>query len=101
MEAMLVGLPCVATHVGGNHDLLDPDVQAPARILPGEFHLCSNGILVAPDDPIGLKNALEFFIGSESVRTHTGVSARNWIIENVLLETVADKYLDLYGTLLQ
>ncbi len=60
MEAMSLGVPVVASRVGG----------VPALVESGE-----NGILIAPADTVELARAIETMVGSESVRRKMGAKA--------------------------
>jgi glycosyltransferase involved in cell wall biosynthesis len=60
LEAMAVGLPCVATSVGG----------VPEVITDG-----SEGLLVPPGDPAGLADALNKLLSDSSHRTSAGARA--------------------------
>lgn len=60
LEAMAAGLPVVATRVGGI-----PEIVAEGR----------TGILVAPDDPTGLANALARMAGDRGLREEMGRGA--------------------------
>lgn len=99
MEAMSAGLPCVATNIGGNTDLLEPEGGGGAIPL-GEFHLAGNGVLVNPEDPEGLAAALQLLIGDQALRERLGRQARSWVTEHCCLERVTERYLELYDELL-
>jgi glycosyltransferase involved in cell wall biosynthesis len=100
MEAMAAGLPCIATKIGGNSDLLNPEGVG-EKIPAGEFLVCENGILVNPDDEIGLKKAIVFLASADdNLRQTLGMRAGRWIREHCCLERVTDRYLELYEELL-
>lgn len=100
MEALASGLPCVATNIGGNSDLIAPE-GAFGVIEPGGYRLCSNGVLVNPDDSAGLAGAIRYLLGEEALRRELGQRARSWVEENLAISTVATHYLELYERLLQ
>lgn len=99
MEAMAAGLPCIATNIGGNIDLLDPEGEY-GTIPLGKFQIARNGVLVNSEDPKGLEAALRLLICDQSLRERLGRQARSWIVEHCCLERVTDRYLELYGELL-
>ena len=68
LEYMACGKPVIATAVGGNVELID----------------CHNGILVPPDDPQALAEALEELVMNEGKRHEMGLRA---------LEKVEEKYI--------
>jgi glycosyltransferase involved in cell wall biosynthesis len=101
MEAMSAGLPCIATNIGGNSDLINPASEA-RKIETGEFIVCDNGILVNPNDPVGLKRAIDCMVSAgDSLRERLGQQAREWIRNNCSLERVVENYLNLYHDLLK
>lgn len=61
IEAMSVGLPVVATNVGGNSELVDNN---------------ETGFLVERSDAISLANKLDILIGDESLRGRMGCNGR-------------------------
>jgi glycosyltransferase involved in cell wall biosynthesis len=61
LEALCCGLPVVATSVGGIPDMIDDGV---------------NGILVQPDDPTELANAISSILDNESLRRKLAANAR-------------------------
>lgn len=99
LEAMAQGLPCVASSIGGNTDLLSPQTE-PAEIPHGGFLIAENGLLVNRDDPEGLALALRALADDEGLRARLGRSAQAWVIRHCSLEQVAARYLDLYVELL-
>jgi glycosyltransferase involved in cell wall biosynthesis len=62
MEAMSMGLPCVATRVGGVPDAIDDGVE---------------GLLVEPRDPAGLADALLWLLADEGRRKEMSVAAED------------------------
>jgi glycosyltransferase involved in cell wall biosynthesis len=61
MEAMAYGLPVVATHVGGNSELVEDRVT---------------GLLVAPQQPTAMAEGLNQLISNLPLRQQLGVAAR-------------------------
>jgi glycosyltransferase involved in cell wall biosynthesis len=94
LEAMSYGLPCIATNVGGNSELIREDEQK--KIIPGKFIIGRNGLLINPDDVEGLSEALLYFIENGLERQKMGNRARLYIQENYSIDLIADKYIGLY-----
>jgi glycosyltransferase involved in cell wall biosynthesis len=84
LEAMACGLPCVATAVGGNVDL----------IREGE-----TGLLVEPGDVQALCQAILALAADESLRERLGRGARKAVDRCYALPHVAARYLELYQSL--
>lgn len=99
MEAMMCGLPCIVSAVGGNTDLVAPECPHPV-LGPGKFLIASNGVLVNHDDPDGIAAAIGLLAGDEALRERLGGSASAWIRQHCSLEKVAAGYVELYEELL-
>ncbi|MBI3243732.1 MAG: glycosyltransferase family 4 protein [Chloroflexi bacterium] len=84
LEAMATGLPVVATSVGGTTDL----------ITPGE-----NGLLVPPDSPPALQEALLTLLADEARRTEMGRRGREQVLGDYALPAVAGRLRNLYNQL--
>lgn len=97
LEAMSHGIPCIATNVGGNGELLGGENK---EILRGGYLLAKNGLLINPDDVKGLSEAILYFIRDERAREEMGKRARNFIQENYSIDLVAETYLSLYRSIL-
>ena len=65
LEAMSVGLPCVATAVGGVAELIEHG---------------RNGSVVPPRDPAALAAALAGLLRSAEARATTGAAARDCVV---------------------
>ncbi len=94
LEAMSYGLPCIATNVGGNFELIGEGEQK--NIVPGKFIIGRSGLLVNPDDVEGLSSAILYFLGNGPERREMGNRARLYIQENYSIDLIADKYVKLY-----
>jgi glycosyltransferase involved in cell wall biosynthesis len=84
LEAMVSGLPCIATHIPGNLALIQDG---------------RNGLLVMPNNPGELARAIEQVARDEQLRASLGRAARDAIEKSFALEMVADRYIELYGQL--
>jgi len=85
LEAMVMGLPCLATHVPGNDEL----------IVDGE-----NGLLVEPENPLVMSQALARLIQDKTLQVRLGQAARKSISERYAIEVIAEAYIKLYHSLL-
>lgn len=86
LEAMMAGLPIVATAVGGNLD----------AIRDG-----ADGLLVPPHSPQQLGEALLTLALDPALRKRLGQSAKARAIEHFSLEACVQKYADLYTGLVE
>jgi glycosyltransferase involved in cell wall biosynthesis len=87
----------VATFVGGNVDLLGPELErAPAA---GAYVRGSAGLLVAPADVAALAAALRDLCADPGLRRALGEAAYRRCRDGHSIEAVARAYLDLYRTL--
>lgn len=84
LEAMATGLPVVATSVGGTTDL----------ITHGE-----NGLLVPPDSPPALQEALLTLLADEARRSDMGRRGRDQVIHDYALPTIVGRLYNLYRQL--
>ncbi|MEH2066671.1 MAG: glycosyltransferase [Nostoc sp.] len=85
IEAMLAGLPIVATRVG----------SIPEAITDGE-----TGLLVNKDDVNGLAAALRQLRDNAQLRLHLGIQAREVAQRNFTVEKMVKRYEDLWQELL-
>ena len=86
LEAMATGLPCIATAVGGTPEVLDNG-------------RC--GILLPPNQPTQLANAIiELSINSDKA-ARLGAAARDRIMSHYAFTVVGDLYRTLYEQLFQ
>lgn len=100
LEAMAAGLPCIATDIGGNRDLLHPGGGS-IKIESGEFFVGENGILVNVDDIVGLAGAVNHLAMDSISRENLGRKARCWVEESCSMTKISASYLRLYNELLE
>lgn len=81
LEAGISGLPVIATRVGG----------LPECILDGE-----TGILVDPGTPSELRKAILELAGDPLRCSQMAERSRDWILNNLTIEQIADQYLEFY-----
>jgi glycosyltransferase involved in cell wall biosynthesis len=81
LEGMAVGLPIVATNIGGVIDLLEEG---------------RNGLLVPPDDPDAFAAALGRLLRNAPLRAELGYRARNQAVEVFSLSGNLSRLMDLY-----
>ena len=86
LEAMACGLPCVATRVSGNEDLITSS---------------SNGILVEPEQPAEMALALRQIIEDANFAQQLGKAARTTIIRDYQLSNIVNQCLALYKQLIK
>jgi glycosyltransferase involved in cell wall biosynthesis len=85
LEAMSTALPCLASAIGGNTDLLEQ----------GEA-----GLLLAADDPAAWAGAIIRVVSDRDFAQSIGAAARRRIEADFALEVVVDRYQELYRKLL-
>ncbi len=101
LEAMAMARPIVASAVGGNPDLLDPEdrrASAPDEEKHGVV-AGANGLLVPAGDAEALASAIGRVLDDVALRRTLGVSARQFIERNCSLEQVASRYEEIYQQL--
>ena len=85
LEAMAVGLPCVATNIPANAEVMQHDY---------------NGLLTPVENEEAMAQSILRLIDDETLRARLGKQARQTAMEHYSLEVVADKYIELYQSLL-
>ena len=85
IEAMGLGLPCIATDVGGIKDLIDNE---------------KNGILVPPKNSDALSNALHHLLTNQTIAMDLGKNARRTIQQKFNNAESIQKLIDIYQILL-
>jgi glycosyltransferase involved in cell wall biosynthesis len=86
LAALASGLPTVATRISGNV----------AVIADNE-----NGLLAEPEDADGLSRAILQLFSDERLRMRLGEEARRTVVEKFSIDSVVDRYVDLYEGLLR
>jgi hypothetical protein len=86
VEAMMCGTPVVASRIGGLQDLIVHDLT---------------GYLVDRLNPLALAAALAQFIRNPSLSMWMGRNALLWSTNRFEIETIADRYINLYETLIR
>ena len=97
LEAMSYGIPCIATNVGGNGELLGADDK---KISSEGYLIVRNGLLVNPDDVKGLSEAILYLLRHKEERAELGRRSRRFIKENYSIDSIADRYISLYQSML-
>jgi glycosyltransferase involved in cell wall biosynthesis len=85
MEAMAIGKPVVATAVGGT-----PELLADGR-----------GVLVPPADPVALADGVAALLADPDHAARLGAESREWSRKNLHVDTMVDRHLELYRSLLR
>jgi len=85
LEAMAVGLPVVATDVGGVGEVVIDNMT---------------GTLVAPSDPVALASALDRYVQDVDLRLQHGRSGRERVENQFSLPAMVSAYTALYDELL-
>lgn len=85
LEAMSVGIACVATAIGGNSELVRDGVT---------------GVLVPAGDAQALGHALERLMRSPALRRKLGEAAREIILRSYTIDAVAGRYRNEYRAML-
>jgi glycosyltransferase involved in cell wall biosynthesis len=84
LESMAVGVPVVASRVGGNPELVT----------------AGRGILVVPDDDQALADAIERLLRDATMRATLGRNAKQFVQANFTLEHMRKRHEQLYTELL-
>jgi len=85
LEAMACGLPCVATRVSGSEDIVSDGV---------------NGLLVAPEQPAEMAQALRRIIEDTELAQRLGQAGRATVVRDYQLTAIVEQCLELYRRLL-
>lgn len=85
LEAMACGLPCLSTRIGGVVELIEDG---------------KSGLLTEPGDFNAVAGAVNRLFSDQALSARLGEAAAERIKRSLSIETVAGKYMDLYGELL-
>ncbi len=85
LEAMACRLPCVATRVSGSEDIIHDGI---------------NGLLVEPENPAELAEALRRIVEDTSLAQALAQEAYTTIVNEYQIKTIAEQSLQLYYRLL-
>jgi glycosyltransferase involved in cell wall biosynthesis len=86
LEAMVHGLPCLASRIGGNSDV----------IMDGQ-----NGRLVDCGEPEPLTQAMVELVDDERQRQQLGQAARQTMEKDFAIDQIGKQYIELYHHLVQ
>lgn len=86
LEAMAMGLPCVATRVGMVPEVIDDGIS---------------GIVVPIADPAALAAACEALLAGDGRRAAIGAAARARALADFSIETMTDRYVEAFGEALR
>jgi glycosyltransferase involved in cell wall biosynthesis len=84
LEAMALGVPCIATDISGSRDLIQSG---------------QNGLLVPPENPNRLGDAILELLGNSGLSSRLGQEARKTVSRDYTLENVSGRYSALYEAL--
>lgn len=85
LESMAAGVPVVASHVGGNPELVTNE----------------RGLLVVPGDADALAGAIECLLQSSSMRAEFGKNGRRFAESNFTIDATRKRHQELYAELLE
>jgi glycosyltransferase involved in cell wall biosynthesis len=85
VEAMNASLPCIATAVGGNTEIIENGV---------------NGGLVPPDDPDALADRIVSFLADAPMRQRLGLAGRKRVAERFTTQNMVSQVVKSYSSLL-
>ena len=81
IEALSLGIPCVATNVGGTAEIIDNDV---------------NGFLVSPGNVAELKEKVEILLSDKKIRERFIRNGKEKIRKEFSLNKITDKHISFY-----
>ena len=84
LEAMYLGVPIIASRVGGPAEILEDGVDA---------------VLVGPGDENGLAKAIELLMTKPEMRAALGDNAKAKVDTQFVIDRLARDYLDLYAAI--
>ena len=86
MEALACGTPVIASNVGA---------------IPEVVRNHENGIIVQPNNPVELANAIEYLLDNESLRKKFGRAGREWVVQKFSSEITIRSLIQIYVSLMQ
>lgn len=86
LEAMAAGLPIIAFPNGGNSEIVEDG---------------RNGLLVNPQTPQGLAEAISRFISAPGIRRNYGSAGRAFVEANCSEKVIANQYEEMIGSALR
>lgn len=81
LESMNIGVPCIATSVGGNIELLEDE----------------RGVLVDIQDELALSNAILELAKNPSLRTKLKNISKSFLVKNFSISNMVNKYENLFS----
>lgn len=85
LEAGASGLPLIATDIGGSREIVTNEI---------------NGYIINVGDAQNMAECLNKLINNNSLRTEMAKKAEEFINENYSIDSVSEKYIELYKTIL-
>ena len=92
IEAMAAGKPVVATDVGGVRDLLGAVVKS----QPGGFFQAERGLLVPPNSPKAIAEAMVYLRQNPKQTNAMTAKAQKWILKNYNIDRLVKDLKRLY-----
>lgn len=85
LEAMAHGLPCVATEVGGNPEIIQDGIT---------------GHLAPPEDPAAIAGRVVALLSDPALRRRLGDAGREWVLRHFTIKRMSDEVARSYEELL-
>jgi glycosyltransferase involved in cell wall biosynthesis len=85
LEAMVCGLPAIATEVGGNPEILEDGVS---------------GFLVPTEDPVAIADRIMRLLADPELRRRLGKAGRDRVLERFTIEMMVNRVIAAYELLL-
>jgi len=85
LEALACETPVIATNVGG---------------VPEVVHHGKNGILIPPNNPIKLAEAIQYLLDNKDLRTKLGREGRKLVVENLSYRVITRRLRRIYEEML-
>jgi glycosyltransferase involved in cell wall biosynthesis len=86
LEAMLFGVPIIATRVGGVEELVEDG---------------KTGILIEPNNCIELAENIKYLIEHDAVRIEMGRNARNFVLKERSIQQMFDNHYKIFSKLIE